>query len=431
MNIETIYAFACGEIFDDSISLVCKRDDGSLSKEVKFPIQGADCEEHILPFTANAYFGRNSEAVLDPEYRRARVLYPQSFFCNFDPNNYDILERIQTSMGEHASNIRLVRDKLNVYSKNGHFRKHKDTPSNSDMIGTLVVCFPSAFIGGELILYTNPPISFQFDKHSSDRFQWAAFYGDIDHEVTPVEFGNRITITYLIIKNKNIAVANEQSSDIIKNILNNPSILPNGGFLAYSCRYLYSAGAGPVMFKGEDSVVFETFTKLGITPIFETVASYDSSNNYEGFYAICECECKLCGECYEEDMICMTHVNFDKWYGMCLKCSRTIEGNALIKQFDIPSVFYTAPQDFEELDESSSIEEMLRTCGRQLVSNIYWLNEPFRGEMGLSIESSIVYGNYPATREKIYKYAAFLIYINKYELRIEGQYQTDVPAHTL
>lgn len=205
-----------------------------------FPISNSDCESYLLTESSPAYFGKNDEAVLDVEYKDAQVIQRHSFLSNFDPNDYDILDTIQTQMGENAHNIKFVKDKLNIYSTNGHFKVHKDTPRTPDMIGTLVVCFPCEFTGGDLVLYTNPPVTFKFDNKSKNTFQWCAFYGDIDHEVETVTSGHRITLTFLINKTKNIAIVNEQSVNLLKTKFHDPTILPEGGFLGYGCKYLYS-----------------------------------------------------------------------------------------------------------------------------------------------------------------------------------------------
>ena len=271
MNIDILKSFSSGEFIDNNISFIGKLNSGCLGKELKFPLSESDCLEHIMPISSEAYFGKNDKAVLDPEFRKAQVIYPDSFFCNFDPNNYNIIDKIQTNMGEIACNIKFVKDKLNIYSTGGHFKTHKDTPRSSDMIGTLVICFPSPFTGGDLVLHTEPHTIFQFDKLSSTHFQWAAFYGDIDHEVKPIESGHRITLTYLINKTKTISDSTVQSINAIKNILHNPDILPNGGFLAYGCKYLYSNDDDDATFKGEDSVVYSSFNSLGINVFVKNI----------------------------------------------------------------------------------------------------------------------------------------------------------------
>lgn len=91
-------SFACGEFIDNNISIICKSNE-NLSKEIKFPLDKNECEEKLLPHSSDAYFGKNDQAVLDPNYRLAKVIYPEYFFTNFDPNNYDIIDKIQDQMG--------------------------------------------------------------------------------------------------------------------------------------------------------------------------------------------------------------------------------------------------------------------------------------------------------------------------------------------
>lgn len=98
--------------------------------------------------------------------------------------------------------IRLKRNKLGIYGKDGFFKSHVDTPSNDNMIGTLIVCLPSRHKGGELVIsHDGHEHVFDFSKLSNDpsRFQWAAFYGDCIHEVRPVAEGFRVAITYSIL----------------------------------------------------------------------------------------------------------------------------------------------------------------------------------------------------------------------------------------
>jgi hypothetical protein len=344
MNINFLRSFACGEFIDDNISFIGKLESGSFGKELKFPLSETDCEEHLLPLSSEAYFGKNDKAVLDPEYRKAQVIFPNAFFCNFDPNNYDIIDKIRANMGEATSNIKFVRDKLNIYSKDGHFKVHKDTPRSPDMIGTLVVCFPSKFVGGHLVLHTNPETVFEFDKLSETHFQWAAFYGDIDHEVKPIESGHRITLTYLINKTKNIADSTSHSINALKNILNNPDILPDGGFLGYGCKYLYSKIDPDLMtFKGQDSVIFSSFSDLNIKVTLEYLAFGKEIHEWWGY----QCDC--CLKRSDNGNIAFVNQLVKRYecdsLDVCLECSRSIKGLQYIKKHNIGSAFYTAPEN--------------------------------------------------------------------------------------
>ena len=424
MNLNILKSFACGQFIDNDISFIAKSQSGHLSKELKFPLNSSDCEEHMLPISSEAYFGKNDQAVLDPEYRRAQVIYPESYFCNFDPNNYDIIDIIQNNMNEISSNIKFVRDKLNIYSKDGHFKIHKDTPRSSNMIGTLVICFPSEFKGGDLVLHTDPPTIFQFDKLSATHFQWVAFYGDIDHEVKIVESGHRITLTYLINKTKTTSDSNSYSINMVKNILNNSDILPQGGFIGYGCKYLYSTTSDNGAFKGEDSIIYSSFNDLGIKPIVEHITFWQEKEDW-GCYR-CDC-CKK--DCLKANLIIVNR-SFEEDMDICWNCSKTVKGIKMSKKYNMASVFFTAPSEFKYVN-AENVLDMVEQCGGALTRNIYWINDPYNGESQKSIESEILYGNNPTSREEVYKRCIFLIYINSYNDRINGLYQNEIiPSHT-
>ena len=54
-----------------------------------------------------------------------------------------------------AARVRLELDNLSVYPQGGFFEEHKDAPVKANLFGSLVVCLPQAFEGGELIV-TSP-----------------------------------------------------------------------------------------------------------------------------------------------------------------------------------------------------------------------------------------------------------------------------------
>ncbi|HEX9639697.1 MAG TPA: hypothetical protein VGB13_00120, partial [Candidatus Krumholzibacteria bacterium] len=93
---------------------------------------------------------------------------------------------------------------LNIYERGGHFVHHKDTPRDRGCFGTLVVCLPIHFLGGELILSKESTRIFDWSARHSYwggrkppcELNWAAFYGDVDHAVEPVTSGARVTLRY-------------------------------------------------------------------------------------------------------------------------------------------------------------------------------------------------------------------------------------------
>ena len=69
-----------------------------------------------------------------------------------DPANHGILEIIRRHLVPDAAGVTAELHKLNIYRENGFFAKHKDTPRAETQFGSLVVCLPLSFEGGQLRL---------------------------------------------------------------------------------------------------------------------------------------------------------------------------------------------------------------------------------------------------------------------------------------
>jgi len=82
------------------------------------------------------------------------------------------------------------------------FKAHKDTPRAANMFGSLVIVFPTAHEGGALLLRKDEK-EWTFDSAKAiaeaeqPAIAYIAFYSDTEHEVTKVESGYRVTITYI------------------------------------------------------------------------------------------------------------------------------------------------------------------------------------------------------------------------------------------
>ena len=171
--------------------------------------------DKLLDYCNPAPFGdlREMKTVLDPDVRLAYELESKRFKIEREhtymsksrmiddiPASTWIKKRIEETLTPGRS-IKLERYKLNVYSREGFFKSHVDSPSGDEMMGTLVLCLPSPHKGGELrVSHDGLEHTFDFSNHSGDtgKIQWAAFYGDCIHEVKPVLEGHRVTVTYNI-----------------------------------------------------------------------------------------------------------------------------------------------------------------------------------------------------------------------------------------
>jgi hypothetical protein len=146
---------------------------------------------------------------------------------------------------------------LNVYSRGGHFVPHKDTPRGSDMLGTLVVCLPAQFSNGAFVVKHHGVFqTYDWgdairDQAEPTRIHWAAFFGDVDHQIEQVWGGLRVTLTYLIRRGTNVARSavpdREEINTLVQQklrvMLDDRRFLARGGTLAFPCSHLYHQDA--------------------------------------------------------------------------------------------------------------------------------------------------------------------------------------------
>jgi hypothetical protein len=177
---------------------------------------------------------------------------------DFDPQAAGILEHIRRELLPHdPSSLTAELYSLNLYARDGHFVPHKDTPRGSDMIGTLVVCLPSQFSNGALVLKHHGILA-TFDwatdietQKEPTRLHWAAFFGDVDHQIERVWFGLRVTLTYVLRRGEGSAplpaVDPEAQPGLVQDklhtLLADRRFLPKGGTLAFPCSHLYHQDA--------------------------------------------------------------------------------------------------------------------------------------------------------------------------------------------
>jgi hypothetical protein len=184
----------------------------------------SDVLQQLVANCTPATFGQGDRDVLDTNYRKARKIDASNFVTSFHPADFGIIENIEqillpiiSSDNElHVRRLTAELYKLNVRSltllltllltikctkiysgPSGLFRKHVDTPRSTRQIGSLVVCLPSAFKGGNLFVRHNgQEIDFDWQTKSASEIQWAAFYSDCEHEIGKTTDGDRITLTY-------------------------------------------------------------------------------------------------------------------------------------------------------------------------------------------------------------------------------------------
>jgi hypothetical protein len=213
--------------------------------------------EHCKP----APFGDGKETRYDRNVRDAFQLKADGgafSIVDFDPQSAGLLKKIQRELVPHDPNpISAELYTVNVYTDGGHFAPHKDTPRGKDMFGTLVVCLPTQFWRGRLVLSHRGVVQ-KYDwgsaiakQKSPNQIHWAAFFGDVDHQIERVLSGARVTLTYLLRRGEGRASTHDAAGEDLaphiqeawQALLADKSFLPKGGTLGYPCCHLYHQDA--------------------------------------------------------------------------------------------------------------------------------------------------------------------------------------------
>jgi hypothetical protein len=152
--------------------------------------------EWLLEHGEPAPFGHDGETKLDPGVRDAIRLRARgaATISGFDlPSVLALLER---ELSPRHDLVAKLTDVL-VYPTGGHFERHKDTPVSPAHVGTLIVGLPIAHTGGAFRidgLAGTDVIDWSGPIHETVR--WVALYSDLDHSISPVTSGSRVTLVY-------------------------------------------------------------------------------------------------------------------------------------------------------------------------------------------------------------------------------------------
>lgn len=166
---------------------------------IGIPVSSADAKR-LIARASQAPYGLGTATIVDTDIRRVWQLEPSQFVLRnaaWKERLASVVDAIKNDFGIRGKvNAELY--KLLVYEKGSFFKPHRDTEKIPGMFGTLVVCLPSRHAGGTLILEHDGQ-SKQIDFGSKDsefQTQYAAFYADCRHEITPVTSGYRVCLVY-------------------------------------------------------------------------------------------------------------------------------------------------------------------------------------------------------------------------------------------
>ena len=152
------------------------------------------------------------------------------------------------------------------------------------MFGSLVLVFPTPHTGGSLV-FRHDGKEWTFDSAQALMDQtppsvaYAAFFSDVEHEVTTVTSGQRVTLTFNLYYSdagrKDNPIPQSVLSDFdfrtrVQELLDDAAFLPNGGILGFALCHKYqfkdSLDHVPKLLKGRDMTLWHVFSDLGFQP---------------------------------------------------------------------------------------------------------------------------------------------------------------------
>ena len=176
---------------------------------------------------------------------------------------------------------------LDVYTtgSKSHYKSHADNTCSREMLGTLIVCLPTEFEGGNLKVRNNGKmIEFKWSTESKcdipDSIYWAAIVSDVEYEICAITSGYCLTLTYSIYSTEEkipVQATEVPLYQYLGKALSTPHFMRDGGILGFTCRYAYKpsylneADHLPFVLKGSDYMIFLVATSLGLNAVVRPV----------------------------------------------------------------------------------------------------------------------------------------------------------------
>lgn len=160
--------------------------------------------KQIIAQSHRAPFGRGSETVVDENVRKTWELNVDQFSLK-DPSwpatLTKIAAKVQRELGcPRKAKVKASLYKLLLYEEGAHFKPHKDTEKEPNMFGTLVICLPSEYTGGELVATHCGRRKVIELAWPAECHVYTAWYSDVTHEVKPIKSGYRLALVYNLVQ---------------------------------------------------------------------------------------------------------------------------------------------------------------------------------------------------------------------------------------
>jgi hypothetical protein len=167
----------------------------------------------LLKVASPAPFGRDGEAVFDPEIRKAfeipRSRLPSDLLEALALSSRWNFKKMEEAMKPEGKNWACQLYKIHMYGPGGKFKDHVDTLHKNNHVATVVLSLPSEHDGGALhVRHHGEAMKFNSAKGpkkakfgDSRMFRYAAFFTDCTHSVQEVISGWRVVVQYDVYEN--------------------------------------------------------------------------------------------------------------------------------------------------------------------------------------------------------------------------------------
>ena len=223
----------------------------------------------------------------------ALTLESDRFLTSFQLYHTPILDEIQKLMlPDERGGVRAELRNLSVHGPGSRVNARVDAPRSNQIFGSLIICLPTQFTGGTLVVrYLEREKRFDWSSSPQNPIQkvsWAAFSSSVEYEVLPVTQGYHLTLTYdlytvVSMTSSLISTSPLPTSPFCHELcaaVSNPHFLRDGGVLGFRCQNEYTSqdlnqtGDLPHLLKGADSMVYEAGKSLGLPVIVKPVTDH-------------------------------------------------------------------------------------------------------------------------------------------------------------
>lgn len=167
---------------------------------ISFPVPAVQAEA-LVAMAERAPYGKGARTLVDSGVRNCWQIDPKRVHPGgrtWADTFGRILELATEGLG--CPGLRAELYKLLVYEPGGFFVSHRDTEKEDGMVATLVVAFPAAGSGGDLVIrHQGRETVVDMNLSEPSELAYAAFYADCEHEILPVTEGYRICLVYNLV----------------------------------------------------------------------------------------------------------------------------------------------------------------------------------------------------------------------------------------